>query len=386
MKRAIFSVVAVALIAGCGGQGPAVPKTTASQQPPAIAQNAPTRTGQQNVAQNQPAPNGEVATIPEGARYSIECARYGGSDHVQQSRLAKEQMIRKTGRKDFYVVHNADQSVLFLGYYTDIDRTQDAVEAKRSADDLDWLESFKSPMGGRMFTRPLKVSIATTDPDAPAEWDLAKLNIGKTSDSPDYKFWTVVIAAYTNDVRDENGRPADRKQMAVDTVRAARAQKIEAYYYHGESMSQICIGVWPRNALREQDMANAESRSEAKANSGEVLVVSPAPLGDKFTDQLQRDHDVKVVQPKVEIRDASLAKTLAMYDTYAVNSEAQMVKMTDPQTKKEVIRPQPSFLTQIPQSQGLLPTRNAEADPNPTMINPISPGSGNTGRLQGLPR
>lgn len=383
MRTWVVSWLVLGLV-GCGGSGSvSVPSSSTPDQPPLIKSEKPA-TGQQ---QSSIQALSIAANIPEDARFTIECTRYMGPDHVQQSRLVKEQMIRTTGRNDFYVQHHEGYSVLYFGYYKTIDRLVDAREAQRSSEDLDMLEKMRLPSGAKIFPRALKVPIETANPEAPDEWDLAKLDADKPANDPDRRFWTIVIAAYTNDVLDENGRPGNRKKMAVESVKAARAQGVEAYFYHGESMSQVCVGAWPRRAIREQEMASAESRSEAKANSGEALIVSPAPLPKSFAQQLEQSHAVKVVQPKVVIQDPSLAQAIRYWEQfpYSVNSVAQQVTVTDPMTRKKVVRDQPPFLAQIPQVQKtLMHSTPAVSEPSPRMINPLNPGT--TGGLRGMER
>lgn len=376
-----FSIVPWCVIAGCASTPTNPPP---KQDQPKIVRQDPSRNGAVTHTPNDNVP--AMTVIPEGARFSIECARFIGPDHVRQARLAKEQSINSTGKPDFYVFHDSDQSVLYYGYYKERERDRDPAEAKRAADDRAWIESVKNRMGERMFNRVLTVAIPTANPEAPPEWDLTKLNLDKDNNDPSRRFWTVVVAAYTSDVRDETGRPADRKKMAIESVRAARAMGIEAYYYHGEAMSQVCVGAWPRSAIREQDSDKAASFDESKANRGEALVVSPAPLPKGFAERLKADHDVRVFQPKVDILDPSLARTLQQYDTYAVNSEAQIIQMTDPKTGKVTKRPQPSFLTQIPAvDRSLISGNNVNTDAAPTLFNPLGP-SNTTEGLRGLPR
>lgn len=375
MRKWIVSGLVLLSMSGCGGGGRVSVPPSAAPDPSAVPQPGKPTTPQQPSAVQA---SSTGVHIPEDARFTIECARYIGSDHVQQSRLIKDQMIRTTGRNDFYVQHHEGYSVLYLGYYKTIDRLVDSREAQRSSDDLSMLEKIRLPSGVKMFPRALKVPIETANPEAPDEWDLAKLDADKPANDPDRRFWTIVIAAYTNDVLDENGQPGDRKRMAVESVKAARAQGVEAYFYHGESMSQVCVGAWPRRAIREQEMASAESRSEAKANSGEALVVSPAPLPESFAQQLEQSHAVKVVQPKVVIQDPSLAQAIKYWEQfpYSVNSVAQQVTVTDPVTRKKVVRDQPPFLSQIPQVQKtLIRHPPSESEPSPTMINPLKPGT-----------
>ncbi len=390
MTRPLIPLLALIAITGCGGNDPAPPKTTgAAQSAPRVeqqlAQATPTDPSKPGAVAQAPAP----VPIPEGARFTIECARYGGPGHEQQARLVKDQVSRQTGRGDFRVVHNQNDSVLYLGYYRETERTRDPAEAKRSADDVNFLQQLKTASGSRYFRVPLAVAITTANPDAPPEWDLAKLDPEKPITDPDRLLWTVVIAGYTTDAVDEYGRAADRKKLAVDAVRDARKMfpNQQFYYYHGENISQVCVGAWPRKAIAEQEMSSAESSNEGKANSGEALVVSPTALPQAFTDKLEQNHNLRVVQPKVVILDPTLQQTLTTYSEYAVNGGLQMITVTDPVTGKKNTKAQPSFLTQIPVVQPSLLTGGSGSgvnDPGPTLINPMGPGT--TGGLRGAPR
>ncbi len=400
-RRPLIPLLALAAITGCTGSGPEAPKTTAAggeqpkvvqpSQPQASNNNAPGTLGSLSSAPkpaDAAAAKIETTPIPEGARYTILCARFGDAGHEQQARLMKDQLTRQTGRGDFRVVHNASDSTLYFGYYRETERTRDPVEAKRAADDINWLQTLRTGGGHALFRMPISVPLETADPDAPAEWDLAKLDAGKPANDPNRLFWTVVIAGYTADAVDEFGRPADRKKLAVDAVREARKMfpNQQFFYYHGDNISQVCVGAWPRKAIAEQEMDTAGSADEGKANAGEALVVSPTALPQKFTERLEQTHNVKVVQPKVVILDPTLQQTLRAYPEYAVNGAAQPVTVTDPVTGRKSTKLQPSFLTQIPILQPSLLTGGGTEprDAGPAMINPMGPGT--TGGLRGAPR
>ena len=65
----------------------------------------------------------------------------------------------------------------------------------------------------------LIVPIDSPDPVAPPEWNLANAK----------GYWSLQIAAYKDSPK--------RKEAAVEAVREARKNGVEAYYYHGETTS-----------------------------------------------------------------------------------------------------------------------------------------------------
>lgn len=370
-----LSAVGLAMIYGCGGNGTDNPN--AGKRQPAIqnAQNA----GAQGA-------NPQKAIIPDDARYTIACAAFAGAGHEQQAKLTKETLVAQTGRTDFWLNHEPDRSSLMFGYYRAISHETDPAEASRLDQDQKFLKSIKNNMNQPMFRSALVISLPTPDPVAPPEYNLMNLDRDKPLDEPSRRFWTVVVAAYTSDARGEKGE--DRKQLAVDAVLAARAKGIPAYYYHGETISQVCIGAWPRSAVKEQERSNAISSSEAKANSGESVVVATGGLTPSLAQKLQERGDVKVFQPKIEILDPDMLRTLQSYPEYSVNGEVKGTYITDPVTHRKTLRRQPSFMTQIPVNQPSLLTGGGAADqaPAPGLLNPNAPSGPSGGRLRQIER
>src|SRR5689334_21400059 len=60
--------------------------------------------------------NGQPAQ-PADAEYTLYCAAVDGPGHVEQANQAKQQLVKLSGLKDFYVVHQEGQSVIYFGFY-----------------------------------------------------------------------------------------------------------------------------------------------------------------------------------------------------------------------------------------------------------------------------
>jgi hypothetical protein len=180
--------------------------------------------------------------------------------------------------------------------------------------------------GDALFPEVAFTSINTPDPPAPKEWDLAN--------NPGY--WTLQIAKYV-------GSP-ERKQAAVDSVREFRAHGIEAYFRHGPATSEVYIGSWPRQAVREQDSSVAQSDDPNQR----LLVVPALPRGvdaDKIYDSQGRK--MKVVMPNLQIVDESLKRATEQYPYYYVNGEV-MGRRTQMKDHTWQTIPWPSYLVQVP--------------------------------------
>ncbi|HEY0008390.1 MAG TPA: hypothetical protein VGB55_06680 [Tepidisphaeraceae bacterium] len=347
-------IVGLLVVAGCAGSGSTDNATATAKpelEPRSTATQAPPQPGKAG-APPAPASDAGAAAIKAGARYAILCSRVGGEGHERQARLTKENLVRSTGRSEFHVVHSADYSEVMYGYYTERSPLVNAAEAQRAEKDLKWLKGLKGPNGSAMFARSLIIPLPVPDPVANPAWDLALLDKGKPALEPGRSYWSIVVAAYTADALDPETRlPIDRKQAAVESVKAAREQGIPAYYWHGENVSHVCIGVWPRSAIREQEKSSAESRSESSADSGEALVVSPGGLSQGMTEQMQANPNVKVFQPKIDVLDPTLMATWKKYSDYVLNGAVPVDRITDPLTGKVTSKTQNSFLVEIPRMQ-----------------------------------
>lgn len=394
-RSACGAVLASALLSGgCGSgggptPGPAAPGPAINTPGTPSAPNTPVSRGNDTPA-SPVAQAAEGVIAPKDAKYTIVCTSFAGPAHVQQARVSKDNLIKATGRREFYVVHDEAQSTLYYGYYRERERNQDAAEAARASKDMDYVRSLADGENRPLFSKSLVVPLPMPDPVAPPEYDLARLDADKPADDAERRYWSLAIADYTGDVGG-----IGRKKLAVDSVIEARGMGYEAYYYHGPNTSTVCIGAWPRRAVREQEAVEAQTSGD----TGQELLVSNAPIPKALTDQIERSgRDVKVMQPKVDIDDPSMLAVMKEFQDYSLNGNPEVNKITDPTTGKITRRPKQSFLVEIPKAQrasllaGDRPMVNP-AEAEPAMASPLDaprgpalPGgpAGGGGRLRSV--
>jgi hypothetical protein len=290
-------------LAGCGGNNSTQPQSPPDVQPQSLPSNAPRQPPSVKPPQqsrNGNSSNNPAPVIPEGAQYTIFCARVEGDMHVERANHMRDELKKATSMKDWYVVHDAGQSLLYYGYYRCLNDPKDAKESQRAQKDRAVIDQMTDPMGNRPFAQALFLTIDAPDPSAPPEWNLANAS-GDCS---------LLIAVY-------KGSP-QRKEYAVAAVRDARARKVDAYYYHGPTESYVCIGHWPKSAYRMTG-----DKAEAKtSNPDEQIVVAPMSKDKVFNQELtdiQQNNNMRVVQKDVQILDPTLRDAMAQYPTCSVN-------------------------------------------------------------------
>ena len=326
MRQILLVALMLVWLGGCsGGPPPAAeaPMPTNSQVVPLQAQSP--------VSPAAPA----VVAPPEGAQWTIYCDSFGGPEHVAIANQAKIELTNDSNLGNWHIVHEQDQSILYYGYYKDIKDAQARAD-KRAVD------AIVGDGGVRRFRACMFVPLTSPDPMAPPEWDLRN--------TPPSMYWSLQIAAFR--------ATPDRKEKAVEAVREARAEGIEAYYYHGETISSVCIGAWPKEAVRQQEAAVAQT-----ARPDETPYISPFPVPDgakPLNDENGKPLDI--FAPKVVIDDPSLQKMMDTYPEMADNGYVRQLK--DANGK---LIPAPSFLVQIPHREALLngPDPNAAIAPEP---------------------
>lgn len=268
--------------------------------------------------------NGNVVP-PADARYSVLCQVFRGQGNVLESRRAKETAIRMTGRKDWYLVHSGDSSSLYFGYYNTFD-DPNLSDFRRAQKDLHMLQDMKGGTGGPLFATVFFVEMATGDPPAPQEWNLSHAK----------GYWSLQIAAY----RDS----PSRKQAAVDAVKEARAEGIEAYYFHGDQVSSVCIGAWPRSAVKEPStVVNDDPQKN--------VIVATAGTPDAILQnarEKEQHGEAVVLDSKFEAVSPGLKMMMQKYPNHYINGELYQSKATNPVTHRVEMVPDPSFLVVIP--------------------------------------
>jgi hypothetical protein len=267
---------------------------------------------------------------PKDAQYTIFCQLIQGPDHVERSRQLRQALRQSTSMKDWYVIHASEQSTLYYGFYRTMDPRDpaDAKEGERAIHDLKTIRAMIDTNGMRPFSASLPVPIDSPDPAANPAWDLARTG----------GYWSVEIGIYKDNPR--------RKQAAVDAVRDARAAGIDAYYYHGPTSSSVCVGCWPREAVREVDAA-AQNNDPDKP-----LLVTQTPLEGEMAQALEQK-GVQAAAPQVEYVDPTVPDTLNRYPEHSVNGEVHTFIIRDPATGQKRTVPEHSRLVKIEQRETL---------------------------------
>lgn len=342
IRRILASVLCVA-IAGCGGSG-STEQATASA-PPAV-KNDPTpivsrpqqgaTPGVATSAQRVQGATAEPAApnIPADARYTLFCARLEGDGHVARGRALKEQLTATTGLRDWYLQHTADGTLVYLGYYRAIDTaTTDLTlqaDAQRAQKDLAMVKQFRDQAGNRVFARAIFTPIEQPDPDAPPEWNL--LNVDAKY------FWTVQESAFTD--------PSLRKRAAVERVREIRNAGLQAFYYHGEGVSSVCIGLWPEAAV-ENAAAQQAAVPNAKRNEQDFkLFVDTIGLPPERLRQIAGNNaNVGVARAVKVVKDSLLLQTTRDFP-HSTNYEYDRIRVE--RNGKIEFDPRPGMVVQIP--------------------------------------
>ena len=317
-------VVTLALCVGAAScakhAAPQRGETGASRSLPPAANAKPPAAGR---------PVAPAPSIPAGAEWTIYCTTVPGATHVAQSTQLRDQLTRTTGMRDWYVIHGDSESTLYYGFYKSVDKSAKATREK--------IDAMTDTAGARPFRNAMIVELTAPDPEAPPQWDLAN--------APSGMAWSVQIAAY-------EGSP-QRKKVAVDAVREARAQGVPAYYYHGPSISSVCVGAWPKQAVRGE-MEPAFNDPDEKRPLDEIMRQQPAdlivlPPGMPPVNKEIRGRDnrrLRTVAAQLEVVDPTMLATLKTYPNHYRNGEPEGMNT------KNGVQPKPSFLVKIQRRPG----------------------------------
>ena len=283
-------------------------------------------------------------------------------------------MIRSSGLRNWHLIHTEAQSSLYFGYYrTFDDKEHDPREVARAQADLRRINELKDAQGDRLFRTSMFVPLSEPDPEAPPQWNLAN--------APADAYWSLQVAAY------QGG--SERKQYAVDGVREMRAHGIDAYYFHGDTISSVCIGAWPMDAVKRQDTSDAKT-----ADPNATIVVLGGTTAPISPDARDRDgRPLNVQAPKLEVLDPTMAKAIHDNPNHYFNGALYGKKARNGQ---EI--PDPSFLVLVPHSEATsAPLADGQTDfrnkssagvdqATDAIIERSSPAPSGYGRLPGLNR
>ena len=288
-------------------------------------------------------PREEIVVPPKEAKWTLFCTVISKAGHVERAKQIKARLVESTKSNKWYVVHEDDKSTLYYGFYRTIDRGTkdgDAAHADRTS-----IASLKNADGDAPMQLCSFMTIDTPGPDAPPEWDM-----GNMVRSPE-KYWSLQIAAFTADASDAEGH--DRKWAAVESVKSLRAQGIPAYFYHGESISSVCIGVWPEGAVKKQKGGNFNGNA-ANDNPNASILVTNTPIPDGVVPKEAKDaegHPIQTLSPQVELLDPTLHAMVTRFPSHMVNSEERQFEVMDPVTRHKKLVSSPSFLVFLPEAK-----------------------------------
>jgi hypothetical protein len=317
------------------------------------------------------APAEPSVQVPQGARWTLYCASLAGPDRVTRMGQMKAYLMSKSPFKDWYVVHSERESTLFYGFYSTIEKADSA--SARAHDDRKRISEWKDETGERPFATCFLTPITPPTPIAPPEWNLAS--------APPRAYWSVQIAAFKDNPQ--------RKEAAVSMVKQLREKGVEAYYYHGPSTSSVCVGTWPAEALKEQDIDG----SHAVADQDDAMLITDRPLPARYQNARMKTNDGQRLVPyaqRIEILDKSLTATFNDFPYHYVNYEATAKQEKTAEGKMQN-RISPSFLVKVPHEdasvlnggggvQGLL---NPNGAPPIAPVDPNRPPAG-AGQLRKL--
>ncbi|HYE20350.1 MAG TPA: hypothetical protein VEA69_18025 [Tepidisphaeraceae bacterium] len=314
--------------------------------------------------------------VPADAEWTLVCISLTSPDRFQRMDQMKAYLSARTPLKNWYVLHDDAKSTLFHGFYPSIS-SKDPAGRQAQADRIVISEWADPGLGGeKPFTQVMFTRIAEPEPPAPAEWRL--------SNAPNNGYWSLQVAAFQGN--------AKRKEAAVEAVREMRAKGIEAYYYHGPTISSVCIGAWPENALKAQEADGGK----AIVNQEDALLVASGPLGRRFAEARIKNSDgqrVQTLTERVEVQDKSLLAAMRDFPDHSVNYELIKREAKDAAGNKTHVYA-PSFLVIIPrESAGILAEQgggrfmNAKGGGGATADAPatVRPATGSgAGKLRGL--
>lgn len=158
--------------------------------------------------------------------YSIELARFTGTQGVRQAPSVIRTARFDGGLADIWYVSNADRTTVYSGRFASLDSPSAKAQLRRvQQTEIDGQRPFED---ARLVALSGDRSMGTTDDQR----DLRSLS-GRG-------LFTLQIGYYDRAYGD------DFRKAAEDRVDELRAQDEDAYYYHGPNRSLILVNAWTR--------------------------------------------------------------------------------------------------------------------------------------------
>jgi hypothetical protein len=327
-------LIVLCTLLGCGSDKPPTKEETLNTSPPAN----PKPVVKNNVA--------KPVAPPTDAQWTIYCYEVAGPGHVDQINQLKTQLEQVSSMNGWHAIHADDKSSLYFGYYKDRNTPQLINDRKK-------IIALRDDRGDAVFANAVPVPLDAPDPASPPEWNLANSN----------GYWSIQVAAFSADPR--------RKEAAVELVRDWRNQGIEAYYFHGESVSSVCVGSYPEEALKKQDTDKGEVIDPTQP----MMVINgdlPESLRRQFQTNL-KDRDgnpVRVFVQKVEVVDPKMLEAFRLFPVHRYNYNEEFVQYRDPQTGQMKQYPKPCVIVPIPRKEAPATVQPGQAGTRPDLLAP----------------
>ena len=103
----------------------------------------------------------EAPTPPPDAQWTLFCCTVSGDGHVERARKMKQDLLRNTDLREWYLVHGQAESTLYYGFYRSInDESNDAAESRRAQADRQTVDALADAAGRRPFRNCMFVQLA----------------------------------------------------------------------------------------------------------------------------------------------------------------------------------------------------------------------------------
>ena len=319
-RNLVLSVLVGMGVASCGENNP--PPTS---EKPALTDAKPYGQNKLEVPQPQaasnPTPVNSVASKhteimpaspipPSSAQWTIACDTVEGPAHITQAEMVKQRLMDASHMPDWYAIHSENKSEIYYGYYGAIDNP---AEKRREEADRRRIAALMDRLGNPLVRGTVLQPVSVPDPTSPPEWNL--LN------TPHDSYWTIEYATFVDSPH--------RKEAAVQMVEALRKSgESRAYYYHGQTVSSVCIGAWKREAVAEQGTrsdAKGQLRDDANTQSADqpLLVipdiVPPTMPGRVLEPGTGKPMTVEAL--RLDVLDPDMKAAMVKYHDHIVNYE-----------------------------------------------------------------
>lgn len=315
------------------------------------------------------APTLWAQAIPKDALYTIYCRSFVGPMRAQESTLLKDRLA-STGMKQWHVMHQESESTLYYGFYKAAG--DDSKDSQRAEDDLKKLRKMVDADSRKVFPLALIVPIPQPGTEGPPELDL--LN------TPPERYWTLLVGTYAEH--------PERKKAAVAAVQALREQGVEAYYFHDAMASCVCVGAWPRGAVREQE---SDAASVPVDDRDVEMMVFNTPLPEDMPREYLTPEGkrLRLFAPKIDVADPTMKAAMDKHPHFMTNGVVMGRELENAKTGKKELFPNRSALLMIPrkdkpqqEQQQLPPDVQRRLNPTPQQKPQPKPGAGTLRRLE----